>query len=74
MGSTQPTGEKRSIDAHLELGLKDKLKTVSEAEMLALLAQHGKLIKRPVISDGERVTGGFDEATFERVWRAYDRG
>lgn len=52
-----------------ELGLKDKLPGMSEDEMLALLASNGKLIKRPLITDGHTVTLGFDEETFADVWR-----
>ncbi|MEG0451286.1 MAG: arsenate reductase family protein, partial [Lysinibacillus sp.] len=35
-----------------ELGLKDKLGTMTEAEQLALLASDGMLIKRPLVTDG----------------------
>ncbi|GAB6933888.1 arsenate reductase family protein [Calditerricola satsumensis] len=51
-----------------ELGLKEKLPSMTDEEMLELLASDGKLIKRPIVTDGERVTVGFDEATFARVW------
>ncbi|MFD3448772.1 arsenate reductase family protein [Microbacteriaceae bacterium 4G12] len=50
-----------------ELGLKDRLKTASEEEMLELLASDGMLIKRPIITDGEQVTVGFNEEQF-KVW------
>ncbi|NGQ95251.1 arsenate reductase family protein [Brevibacillus sp. SYP-B805] len=51
-----------------ELGLKEKLPTMSEDEMLELLASHGKLIKRPLISDKKTVTLGFDEAELAKAW------
>ena len=53
-----------------ELGLKDKLPTMSEEEMLDLLAQNGKLIKRPLITDdqGKKVTLGFREEEMEKAW------
>ncbi|TSB48248.1 arsenate reductase family protein [Alkalicoccobacillus porphyridii] len=51
-----------------ELGLKDKLATMSEQEMLELLASDGMLIKRPITTDGQKVTVGFKEAEFEQNW------
>lgn len=57
-----------SSGLYRELGLKDRLPSMSDDEKLRLLAAHGKLIRRPVITDGKRVTIGFDEATMERVW------
>lgn len=50
-----------------ELGLKEKLPTMTEEEMLDLLASDGKLIKRPIIQAGDRVTIGFKEEEVERV-------
>ncbi len=52
-----------------ELGLKDKLATMSEEEQLALLASDGMLIKRPIVTDGKKVTLGFKEETFEQTWK-----
>ncbi len=52
-----------------ELNVKDKLKTMSEEEMLELLASDGMLIKRPIVTDGTKVTVGFKEATFEETWK-----
>ncbi|MDP4106303.1 MAG: arsenate reductase family protein [Bacillota bacterium] len=51
-----------------ELGLKDKVKTASEQELLDLLASDGMLIKRPILTDGEKVTVGFNEESFEKTW------
>ncbi|WP_102344977.1 arsenate reductase family protein [Bacillus sp. Marseille-P3661] len=51
-----------------ELGLKDKIKTASEDELLNLLASDGMLIKRPIVTDGEKVTVGFKEDEFKEVW------
>ena len=51
-----------------ELGIKDKIKTASEAELLDLLASDGMLIKRPVLTDGEHVTVGFKEEEYEKMW------
>ncbi|WP_100332196.1 arsenate reductase family protein [Bacillus xiapuensis] len=52
-----------------ELGLKDKVKTASEEELLEILASDGMLIKRPLTADGHKVTVGFNEETFEKEWR-----
>ncbi|WP_174728439.1 arsenate reductase family protein [Mesobacillus harenae] len=51
-----------------ELGLKDKVKTASEEELLEILSSDGMLIKRPILTDGEKVTVGFKEEEFARVW------
>lgn len=44
------------------LQLKDKLQTMGEEEQLKLLATNGKLVKRPLIVDGDMVLTGFREA------------
>ncbi|WML41072.1 arsenate reductase family protein [Neobacillus sp. OS1-2] len=51
-----------------ELGIKDKMKSASEDELLDLLASDGMLLKRPIVTDGERVTVGFKEEEFEKMW------
>lgn len=51
-----------------ELGLKDKLKTATKEEMLDFLASDGMLLKRPILTDGEKVTVGFKEEEYEKVW------
>lgn len=50
------------------LGIKEKIKTASEEELLDLLAEDGMLLKRPIITDGQRVTVGFNEENFETIW------
>ncbi len=52
-----------------ELGLKDKVKTASEDELLDILATDGMLIKRPITTDGNKVTVGFNEKQFEETWK-----
>jgi len=44
-----------SGNSYRELGLKDKLPTLSVDEALALLAADGMLIKRPILVDGDKV-------------------
>lgn len=45
-----------------ELGLKDKLKDMSEEEQLKLLATDGMLVKRPLVVGADYVLTGFKEA------------
>lgn len=45
-----------------EMGLKDKLKEMSEEEQLELLATDGKLVKRPLVVGEDFVLTGFKEA------------
>lgn len=52
-----------------ELGLKDKIPTMSEDEQLSILATDGMLIKRPIVFDGKNLTLGFKEQQFEDVWK-----
>jgi arsenate reductase (glutaredoxin) len=51
-----------------ELGLKDKMKSASEEELLDLLVSDGMLIKRPLLTNGEKVTVGFSDNAFEEAW------
>jgi len=51
-----------------ELHIKDKLKTMTEAQALDLLAGNGRLVKRPIAVDGDRITVGFDENEYKKVW------
>ncbi|KOO47779.1 arsenate reductase family protein [Viridibacillus arvi] len=52
-----------------ELQLKDRLADMSEDEQLELLASDGMLIKRPIVTDGKKVTLGFKESDFEQTWK-----
>ncbi|MDN3019834.1 arsenate reductase family protein [Paenibacillus sp. BSR1-1] len=51
-----------------ELGMKDRMKSATDDELLDLLASDGMLIKRPILTDGEHVTVGFKEEEFEKMW------
>lgn len=44
-----------------EMGVGEKLKAMSEADALALLAKHGKLVKRPFVLLEDRGLLGFKE-------------
>lgn len=48
-----------------ELGLKDKLKDMSEEEQYALLSTDGMLVKRPIIVTDDGVLVGFKEKEWE---------
>ena len=48
---------------------KDKLKTMNEPQMLDALAANGKLIKRPMITDGKKSSVGFKEEDFLATWK-----
>ncbi|MBC2244963.1 arsenate reductase family protein [Listeria booriae] len=52
-----------------ELGLKDKVDQMTEDEAFTLLATDGKLIKRPIVTNGEKVTLGFKESEFVENWK-----
>jgi len=51
-----------------ELNMKDKLKEASLDDMAEYLASDGMLIKRPIVTNGEKVTVGFKEEEYEEVW------
>ena len=53
-----------------ELKLKDKLPTLSKAEIFKLLAGNGRLIKRPIITDGKQSTIGYKEPELKQTWNA----
>lgn len=50
-----------------ELGLKGKLEGMSEAEMIALLAADGKMVRRPVLVLPDRVLVGFKEEVWQEA-------
>lgn len=57
-----------SGEVYKEMNLKDKIPTMSEDDILELLASNGRLIKRPIVTDGERATIGYKEEQFAEVW------
>lgn len=54
-----------SGNLYKELGLKDRLPYMTEEEQLALLAQDGMLVKRPLVITEEAVLTGFKEKEWE---------
>ncbi|WP_438347271.1 arsenate reductase family protein [Paenibacillus sp. FA6] len=57
-----------SGDVYREMGLKDKLSEMSREEQIELLSSNGRLIKRPIVTNGESVTLGFKEDQYANVW------
>lgn len=57
-----------SGELYRSMGMKSKIGALSEAELLDLLVKNGKLIKRPIVTDGSRVTVGFKEDIFKQIW------
>ncbi len=51
-----------------ELQLKDRLPTMTEEEMLSLLATDGMLVKRPLLIAGDTVLVGFRESDWESAF------
>ena len=50
-----------------EMNLKDKLKTMSDEEMVSLLATDGMLVKRPILVTDDTVLVGFKEAQYKEA-------
>lgn len=55
-----------------EMNLKEKLTTMSEAEMIKLLASNGKLVKRPLIVADKDVLIGFKEEEWAKFFKVGD--
>ncbi len=51
-----------------ELKIKDKLKSMTESQAIDLLASNGRLIKRPIAVDKDKITVGFNADEFKQVW------
>ena len=49
--------------------MKDKVKDMSDDEKLDALSANGKLIKRPLVTDGTNSTVGFKEEIFTDTWK-----
>lgn len=57
-----------SGEVYKEMNLKDKLADMSEQEQLELLASNGRLLKRPIVSDGSTATVGYKPEEYGKVW------
>lgn len=52
-----------------EQNIKEKIPTMTIDEASDLLSQDGKLIKRPLVVDGDKLTCGFKPDIYEEVWQ-----
>lgn len=50
-----------------ELNMKDKIDHMSEPELLKLLSENGRLIKRPILINDNKFAVGFKEDIFKSV-------
>jgi arsenate reductase len=48
--------------------MKEKVKALAPEKILGMLAQEGRLIKRPIVTDGKKATVGFNESEFAATW------
>ena len=51
-----------------ELNLKETVPEMTLEEAAELLSTDGMLIKRPLVTDGKKITLGFKEEDFEKEW------
>lgn len=63
----------RSGTQYREQNIKEKLKHLSVEQIIKLLASDGRLIKRPIVTDGKKVTVGFHENEFKKIWPGNSR-
>ena len=50
-----------------ELGLKDKLKSMTDEEKIELLSTNGMLVKRPILIKNSKVLVGFKEDQYKEI-------
>ncbi len=56
-----------SGEKYRELNMKERVNSMTEEEQVALLVSHGKLVKRPILTDGNQVLIGFKEEEWASV-------
>jgi transcriptional regulator, Spx/MgsR family len=57
-----------SGQVYRQMKLKNQINNMSIDEAAKLLSQNGKLIKRPLVTDGQKLTCGFKENIYEETW------
>ena len=57
-----------SGEQYKKLRIKDKIGDMTEVQVIELLSSNGRLVKRPIVVDGNRITVGFDEIEYKEVW------
>jgi len=50
-----------------EFNMKDKVKTLSEDELMDILASNGMIVKRPILVAGDKVLVGFKEDEWNAI-------
>jgi len=55
-----------SGEQYKKLRIKDKIGAMTEAQAIELLSSNGRLVKRPIAVDGNRITVGFNELSIKR--------
>ncbi len=58
----------RSGILYRKRNMKEQVKTLPSDAIVAMLASEGRLLKRPIVTDGSRVTVGFSPTEFEKTW------
>ncbi len=48
--------------------MKEKVKSLTEKQIISLISLDGRLIKRPIVTDGKNVTVGFKEVEYDQLW------
>ena len=56
-----------SGEQYKKLRIKDKIGDMTEVQAIELLSSNGRLVKRPIVVDGNRITVGFDEIEYKEV-------
>lgn len=51
-----------------KLHIKDQIADMTIAEAADMMSKNGKLIKRPLVVEGKKLTCGFNEKIYEKVW------
>lgn len=59
----------KSGEQYRLLNMKEKVKSLTEDQILDLLSKNGRLIKRPLLTDGHKATIGFKEEEFAKTWK-----
>lgn len=59
-----------SGQVYRESGLKDKIDHMTLEELAELLSQEGMLVKRPFITDGQKISVGGKPTDLSQVWKA----
>lgn len=52
-----------------EQNMKDKVKVLSEPELIDILASNGMMVKRPILLAGDKVLVGFKEEEWQQLFK-----